>query len=145
MERESRTTLVNSSFSIAHPKRCLRRVCQKIETKANAFRESFAALLSRRNRHTQSEPKRKAKEAEQKKKGGKENNVRTVVRNEVQLLIPATTIIGVFLSLSKALSRGKFFEFCRKRVAAWGINKREGRVGEGWRNDPCTNISLSST
>lgn len=130
MERESRTTPANSSFSIARPKRCLRRVCQKIETKANAFRESFAALLSRRNHHTQSEPKRKAKEKE-KKKEGKENNLRTVVRNEVQLLIPATMIIGVFLSLSKALSRGKFFEFCRKRVAAWGINKREGRVGEG--------------
>lgn len=73
----------------------------------------------------------KRKKRNRKKKEGKENNLRTVVRNEVQLLIPATMIIGVFLSLSKALSRGKFFEFCRKRVAARGINKREGRVGEG--------------
>lgn len=85
MERESRTTPVNSSFSIARPKRYFHRVCQKIESKANAFRESFAALASRRNHRTRSELKRKPEEAKKKKKKkeGEKNNVRTVARNEV--------------------------------------------------------------
>lgn len=85
MERESRTTPVNSSFSIARPKRYFHRVCQKIESKANAFRESFAALASRRNHRTRSEPKRKPEEAKKKKKKkeGEKNNVRTVARNEI--------------------------------------------------------------
>lgn len=72
MSNGTRTTRVNSSFSIAHPKRYFHRVCQKIESEANAFRESFAALPSRRNHHSQREPKRKPKEAKKKKKGRRE-------------------------------------------------------------------------